>query len=342
MTATTMEPVSSEEVARFKAAMRCVAGSVSVIALDAPNGERAGITVSSLVSLSAEPPSVLFTVNASASLHPLLAPGVLVGINVLASHQRAVAQRFGSRSVRGEARFAEGGWVRDAQAPRLAEAQVFLAVRVDAMHVYGSHSVVLAHVLSVRTAEAVAPLIYVNGSYVTAPPPVDDEDDDPLWRFALQVYRRPGVEAACLGLQDAAGCDVGALLYALYAAAQGRRMAEADWRQLLEGSAAWRRDIVEPLRHVRQRLRQADARGMPAASTLRQAVKRQELVAERAQLQLMQQLWPVAEAAAVVPAPLAMELADANLATYLRAATIAQADPAALDTLRQALGGALG
>jgi len=36
---------------------------------------------------------------------------------------------------------------------------------------------------------------------------------NPFWDFSLAVYRRPGVAAACLRLQDEAGVDVNLLLY---------------------------------------------------------------------------------------------------------------------------------
>ncbi len=45
--------------------------------------------------------------------------------------------------------------------------------------------------------------------------------DDPLWRFALDLYARAGVAPACLTLQDDAGADVTLVLYLLWCAMTG-------------------------------------------------------------------------------------------------------------------------
>mgnify|MGYP001460985468 CR=1 FL=1 len=37
-----------------------------------------------------------------------------------------------------------------------------------------------------------------------------------FWRFSLTVYRRPGVEAALLALQERCGSDTNLLLYACW------------------------------------------------------------------------------------------------------------------------------
>ena len=42
-----------------------------------------------------------------------------------------------------------------------------------------------------------------------------------FWPFSLEVYRQPGVESACLSLQETAGLDVNALLFCCWTGAVG-------------------------------------------------------------------------------------------------------------------------
>ena len=104
---------------------------------------------------------------------------------------------------------------------------------------------------------------------------------DPFWTFSLAFYRRPGVEAACLALQDEAGADVNLVLYLLWCAATGRSpataatIAEADRR-----IEPWRRAVVIPLRTMRRAMK-ADLLPGLATEDHRTRVKALELDAER-------------------------------------------------------------
>src|SRR3954463_10750460 len=60
----------------------------------APNGQRVGLTVASLVSLSLEPPLVGFAIRRDAALHELLRESQALAISVLAAGQEHLAQHF--------------------------------------------------------------------------------------------------------------------------------------------------------------------------------------------------------------------------------------------------------
>jgi len=95
------------------------------------------------------------------------------------------------------------------------------------------------------------------------------------------LYAKPGVAAACLRLQDGAGLDVNLLLYACWTAAKGGgRPSPDDWRRLVGETAAWRSQVVEPLRGVRRFLKDVEA--TPWSAGLRERVKALELEAEHA------------------------------------------------------------
>lgn len=109
-----------------------------------------------------------------------------------------------------------------------------------------------------------------------------------LWTFATTLYARPGVEAACLELQ-AAGADVCLLLCGLWLDSRGvahNAEREAQLRRIAE---PWQREVVKPLRALRQGWREAAGEDS-ALSGLRERVKQLELEAEREQLERLQAL----------------------------------------------------
>jgi uncharacterized protein (TIGR02444 family) len=98
-----------------------------------------------------------------------------------------------------------------------------------------------------------------------------------LWGFAVVLYGRPGVAAACLALQDRRGADIPLLLAALWHVERGRGTPDLKpWRAI---SAAWRAAAVLKLRALRSALK-----GKTEWEAIRARVKGLELAAERAQL----------------------------------------------------------
>jgi uncharacterized protein (TIGR02444 family) len=92
-----------------------------------------------------------------------------------------------------------------------------------------------------------------------------------FWTFSVTIYGAPGVEAACIDLQDRFGADVNMALYCLW-------MGDALTGEALDAAieaAGPMRTYIEPLRQMR--------RGLPrdAEDGLRAAVKKAELAAEK-------------------------------------------------------------
>ncbi|MHC6227992.1 TIGR02444 family protein [Pseudomonas sp. X10] len=115
-----------------------------------------------------------------------------------------------------------------------------------------------------------------------------------LWNYALALYARPGVEAACLGLQDQGG-DVCLLLCGAWLQARGVPASEARVQALREVAGPWQREVVGPLRCLRQQWRDQAAED-PQLAALREQVKGLELEAERRLLERLGALageWPV-------------------------------------------------
>jgi Flavin reductase like domain len=92
--------------ADFRAAMRQLAGGVSVITAG-QGDEITGMTVTSVSSLSADPPSLIVSVNRASSSWPLLQRHPFFGVNILSADQIDVAERFaGKDGLKGADRFA--------------------------------------------------------------------------------------------------------------------------------------------------------------------------------------------------------------------------------------------
>lgn len=114
-----------------------------------------------------------------------------------------------------------------------------------------------------------------------------------LWNFALELYARPGVEQACLELQDA-GSDVCLLLTGAWLQQRGVRCLEERLRALTEVAAPWQREVISPLRQTRRHWRTAAGEDAELAA-LREQIKKLELQAERVLLERLQALaesWP--------------------------------------------------
>lgn len=104
-----------------------------------------------------------------------------------------------------------------------------------------------------------------------------------LWRYACELYARPGMEGACLQAQ-AKGTDVCMALCAFWLDARGVAWSAARAARLQDITEAWSGPVIEPLRALRQQWRNA-ALADPGLAHLREGVKRLELEAEQALLE---------------------------------------------------------
>jgi flavin reductase/cob(II)yrinic acid a,c-diamide reductase len=153
------------EVDIFRDAMRMTASGVAVVTTDGEAG-RAGVTVSSLCSLSMEPPSVVFSIHRdSRHLEKLLANGVFVA-NILSDTQERVANSFaGLVPELRDNRFLAGEWSDMLTgAPALDGALCNFDCRVASVFDFGSHRIVAGEVLNVRN-QAALPLIFSDRTF---------------------------------------------------------------------------------------------------------------------------------------------------------------------------------
>ncbi|WP_312935824.1 TIGR02444 family protein [Pseudomonas sp.] len=145
-----------------------------------------------------------------------------------------------------------------------------------------------------------------------------------LWNYALALYGRRGVEAACLQLQNE-GADVCLLLCACWLQAHQVAPTQDRATALRRVSEPWQHEVIAPLRELRQRWK-AQAQHDPQWAGLRGRIKGLELEAEQVLLERLAHCasaWPAAQAPA---------------GDWLALLSPALADGAALNTLRGAAG----
>jgi flavin reductase (DIM6/NTAB) family NADH-FMN oxidoreductase RutF len=146
--------------------MRGFPAGVAVLTVDA-EGERLGLTVGSVVSLSLEPPLVGTSVSRQAAMHELLRRAGGFALSLLGGDQEAVAQHF----ARGVPPFAHWHGIATrggaAGAPLLDGALGWLECRTVAAHAAGDHTLFVGEVLSVERGRTGPALVYVGQRYLS-------------------------------------------------------------------------------------------------------------------------------------------------------------------------------
>ncbi len=132
-----------------------------------------------------------------------------------------------------------------------------------------------------------------------------------FWEFSQDLYGRPGVAEACLSLQDRRDLDVNILLYCCWAGLRGQALSMEALGACVDAVRPWQDQVVKPLRAARRWLKGQRTAPAGAAETLRQAIKAQELEAERLEQLIL------AAAAHGVPEQGAPAYAAGNLRAYV-------------------------
>ncbi len=123
------------------------------------------MAVTAASSFSMDPPSVLVSVNRSASIHSDLGIGRHFGLTVLGRQHEAVASAF-SRKPSGRTRFDHGRWRLEADTPPwLEDAPANLVCFVERSLAYGTHTALVGRVQHVRLGPDEPSLIYRDGRY---------------------------------------------------------------------------------------------------------------------------------------------------------------------------------
>jgi flavin reductase (DIM6/NTAB) family NADH-FMN oxidoreductase RutF len=160
----------------FRNAMRQLTGGVSVVTAGRGR-DISGMTVTSVSSLSIDPPALIVSINRESSSWPLVKRYGFFGVNILTSDQIDIAERFtGKGGLKGADRFAGARWMtRASGVPLLADALAAIDCEVEDIVERHSHAIIIGRVLDVTVSPRTAALAYWQGQYVAI-----DRDEDAL------------------------------------------------------------------------------------------------------------------------------------------------------------------
>lgn len=158
-------PVAADPDA-FRSAMRQLASGVCIVTLGAGE-QRAGMTATSVASLSVDPPTLIVCVNRAASIYGALAGGARFGVSVLAAGQGEFADRFAGRTGhRGSERFGEGRWRQFPSGVHvLWDAAAAFECEVEDLVERHTHAIVIGRVRLAASGSNSGALVYWRGAY---------------------------------------------------------------------------------------------------------------------------------------------------------------------------------
>ena len=148
----------------FKQSLRSIATSVAVVTTRA-GSLRAGLTATSVCSVSAEPPAMLACISREASAEAIVARSDRFAINFLTEAQHGIARLFSQPRLDADRRFAEGTWITLATgAPVLQGAAASFDCEVQQRLLAGTHILYIGRVVAVDGLQADT-LLYRNGLF---------------------------------------------------------------------------------------------------------------------------------------------------------------------------------
>jgi flavin reductase ActVB len=160
----------------YKQIGRASAGSVCIVAAyDRVTNALVGLTASSFVTLSFDPPMVMFALQQHADSYASMVSSKAFGVSVLTSNQNQIAALFARKGPEKttSTTFARG---RVLQVPLIPDALAHVECLTSQILLSGDHAIVVGLVEGAQIYQGV-PLLYYSGSYGTfvplapAPPP---------------------------------------------------------------------------------------------------------------------------------------------------------------------------
>ncbi|MBB2963003.1 flavin reductase family protein [Methylobacterium sp. R2-1] len=168
MAAAALLPAPSADGTLLKQAMRRLVGGVVVVTAGIGD-DRVGLTATSAISLSVDPPTMLVCVNRASSAWPVIARRRHFCVSILGGGQQAIAERFaGIGGLKGAARYFGADWtIMASGASGLTEARALVDCTLDEVIERHSHAILLGAVREVRLNRAERPaLAYGSGRFI--------------------------------------------------------------------------------------------------------------------------------------------------------------------------------
>jgi flavin reductase len=153
---------------KFLEGMSRAATTVTIVTTDGAAG-RAGVTVSAMTSVSAEPdaaPTLLVCIHHLSPAAGAIRRNTVFCVNVLPVSRSDIADRFAGR-VRGADKFDGAVWTTlQTGSPAASEALVSFDCELASALRQGSHWIFIGKVVDVAVGDKQSPLVYANRSYI--------------------------------------------------------------------------------------------------------------------------------------------------------------------------------
>ncbi|MFJ9005830.1 flavin reductase family protein [Streptomyces canus] len=134
-----------------------------VVVLAATNsGRPVGMAANSITSVSLDPPLIAVCAARTSSTWPLIRHEERFCVSVLAAHHEQVSRQF---SQSGADRFGGIGWHHRDTGPALDDAIAWLDCELVAEHDAGDHTIAVARVLDLASAQDGRALVFFRGQY---------------------------------------------------------------------------------------------------------------------------------------------------------------------------------
>ena len=149
---------------KLKRAMRSLPSGVAIITVrDPETGKPFGMAISSMISVSMDPPTMLAEINRNSANHDVFSRAERFCINLLSVDHRDEVGLFASSQRRDE-RFGTEGWIEADGVFCLADSTAIICAKHDTM-IVGTHEIFVGEVLDVRHEMQARPLGWLNGGF---------------------------------------------------------------------------------------------------------------------------------------------------------------------------------
>ena len=150
----------------FRLALRELVYPVCIVsAHNDETKENHAITVSSVTSLSFDPPSILVCINKDSSIHSSLKKDSNFNISFLSSSHSEISNLCGTDELSNK-RFDNDFWNFKNKVGFIKNSQSVISCIVEEITSYGSHSVFIGIVVDVFKNDDTKPLLYGKGKYL--------------------------------------------------------------------------------------------------------------------------------------------------------------------------------
>ena len=145
----------------FKLAMRRLSATVTIVSTGDDEGYH-GLAATAVTSLSTEPPAILACINRTASPFEKLLQRKRFAINILHTDNAGLVPIF-SGKIKGPERFKHGVWDHLDGVPILGDAQAVIVCTLAQNMDFGTHTIIIGAVETIRIRADIDPLIYQDG-----------------------------------------------------------------------------------------------------------------------------------------------------------------------------------